>query len=193
MGTEWQAAATGQLLGRLLVATPALTDPNFDRTVVLVLQHDAEDGTMGIVLNRPSPLSVDDHLDGWGVVAPDPPNLFLGGPVHPEVAIAAATTPRDQPLPDEIQALTDFAGVVDLTLDPAMLVDRVVVRIFAGYAGWSPGQLADEIAEGAWWVVEARRDDLVTTAPQDLWRRVLRRQHDERSLASTYPEDISLN
>ena len=179
--------------GRLLVATPSLSDPNFARTVVLLLQHDDEDGAMGVVLNRPSGQPVDDHLDGWGVVAPDPPDVFMGGPVGTEVAIAAATTPRPGPLPDDIDALTDFMGVVDLQLDPSTLLDRVVVRVFAGYAGWSPGQLEDEIAEDAWWVADADRDDLVTPDPFGLWRRVLRRQHDHRALSSTWLDDPTRN
>ncbi len=183
----------GSIRGRLLVATPVLSDPNFARTVVLVLQHDDEDGAMGVVLNRPSGRSVDDHLAGWGVVAPEPAEVFVGGPVGAEVAIAAATTPRPGPLPDEIDALTDLVGVVDLRLDPSTLLDRVVVRVFAGYAGWSPGQLEDEIAEDAWWVVDADRDDLVTSDPRGLWRRVLRRQRDHRALLSTWLDDPTRN
>ncbi len=187
-------------VGRLLIATPSLTDPNFDRTVILVLQHDPEDGTMGIVLNRPTGLTVDDHLDGWGVVAPAPDRVYIGGPVHPELAIVAATCPKTSAMPvgadgwpDEIVQLTDWAGVVDLTLDPSMLVGRVVVRVFAGHAGWSPGQLADEIDEDAWWVVDAEQDDLVTCDPEGLWRRVLRRQHGPLSLVSTWPDEPERN
>lgn len=187
-------------VGRLLVATPQLTDPNFHRTVVLVLQHDDHDGTMGIVLNRPTGLSVDDHLDGWGVVAPDPSRVYVGGPVHPELAIVAATSsqPSTAPVgpdvwPDEIVPLTDYAGVVDLTLDPSLLVGKLVVRVFAGHAGWSPGQLTDEIDEGAWWVVDAERDDLVTCEPDSLWRQVLRRQRSCLALASTYPDEPERN
>lgn len=179
--------------GRLLVATPVLTDPNFARTVVLVLQHDTIDGAMGVVLNRPSGRPVDDHLDGWGVVAPSPSDVFIGGPVGAEVAIAAATTPRPGPLPDEVDALTDMVGVVDLRLDPSSLLDRVVVRVFAGYAGWSPGQLEAEIAEDAWWVVDADRVDLVTDDPSGLWSRVLRRQRDRRALSSTWLADATRN
>lgn len=187
-------------VGRLLVATPSLTDPNFDRTVILVLQHDPEDGTMGIVLNRPTGLTVDDHLDGWGVVAPAPDRVYIGGPVHPELAIVAATCPVTSAMPvgadgwpDEIVQLTDWAGVVDLTLDPSMLVGRVVVRVFAGHAGWSPGQLADEIDEDAWWVVDAEQDDLVTCDPEGLWRRVLRRQDGPLAMVSTWPDEPERN
>lgn len=187
-------------VGRLLVATPDLTDPNFDRTVVLVLQHDGEDGTMGIVLNRPTGLSVDDHLDGWGVVAPDPARVYIGGPVHPELAIVAATSAHHSttpvgadPWPDEIVPLTDHAGVVDLTLDPSLLVGKLVVRVFAGHAGWSPGQLDDEIAEGAWWVVDAERDDLVCCDPDALWRRVLRRQRGPVAMVATWPDEPERN
>lgn len=187
-------------VGRLLVATPSLTDPNFDRTVALILQHDPEDGTMGIVLNRPTGLSVDDHLDGWGVVAPSPARVYIGGPVHPELAIVAATcsVASTAPVgpdiwPEEIVQLTDYAGVVDLTLDPSLLVGKLVVRVFAGHAGWSPGQLAEEIAEDAWWVVDAEQDDLVTCDPEGLWRRVLRRQRGPLALVSSYPDEPERN
>lgn len=187
-------------IGRLLVATPSLRDPNFDRTVILILQHDPEDGTMGIVLNRPTGLSVDDHLDGWGVVAPAPDRVYIGGPVHPELAIVAATSPVTSAMPvgaetwpEEIVQLTDWAGVVDLTLDPSMLIGRVVVRVFAGHAGWSPGQLADEIAEDAWWVVNAEQDDLVTCDPEGLWRAVLRRQRGPLAMVSSWPDEPERN
>jgi putative transcriptional regulator len=201
IGQGWGDPSLRRLaVGRLLVATPSLTDPNFARTVVLILQHDGEDGTMGIVLNRPTGLTVDDHLDGWGVVAPAPDRVYIGGPVHPELAIVAATCPAAasapvgvEPWPDEIVQLTDFAGVVDLTLDPSLLVGRVVVRVFAGHAGWSPGQLDEEIAQDAWWVVDSEQDDLVTRDPEGLWRRVLRRQRGPLALVSSFPDEPERN
>jgi putative transcriptional regulator len=67
------------------------------------------------------------------------------------------------------------------------------LRIFAGYAGWSPGQLQDEIDEGAWYVVEAETGDAFTNNPEDLWRTVLRRQTGDLALMATFPDDPTLN
>lgn len=83
------------LTGRLLVATPALTDPNFDRAVVLLLDHD-EEGSLGVVLNRPTPVGVGDILEGWGELAGDPGVVFQGGPVSLDSALGVAVIPGDE-------------------------------------------------------------------------------------------------
>ena len=181
------------LTGRLLVATPALEDPNFDRTVILLLQHDAEDGAMGLVLNRPSGLPLEDELDSWAVLAAPPEEVFLGGPVQPEVAIALGWLLPDVPVPDGVQPVLDRLGVVDLRRTPDDIPELLAVRVYAGYAGWSPGQLEGEIAHGAWFALEADPWDAATADPDNLWREVFRRQHDQLRLLATFPDDPSLN
>src|SRR5688572_27197678 len=123
------------LRGRLLVSTPGLRDPNFDRTVVLVLEHD-DSGALGVVLNRPSRTPVGEVLPAWLDIASDPPIVFVGGPVDPSAAICLGSC-RPGAASEAIQAISPTLGVVDLDSDPALLTHLVArVRIYAGYAGW---------------------------------------------------------
>jgi putative transcriptional regulator len=178
--------------GQLLVATPALTDPNFARTVVQLLSHDTEDGALGVVLNRPSETPLSDVLPGWALLAPEPLVVFLGGPVQESAAICLGRlAPGDTdetciPVPG-----APWLGTLDLDSDAADPVQEV--RVFAGYAGWSAGQLEAEVEEGAWWVVDALPSDCFTPDPQGLWPAVLRRQGPPIALAATYPPDVALN
>ncbi|HVF20105.1 MAG TPA: YqgE/AlgH family protein [Mycobacteriales bacterium] len=178
--------------GRLLVATPALLDPNFARTVVLLLDHD-EDGTVGVVLNRPTDLMLETGLPGWERLAAYPPVVFLGGPVSPSSAVCLG---RARPA-IRIEGFRPVAGRLGI-LDPERDVDELAAgvesaRVCAGYAGWGAGQLDDEIAEGAWWVVDLRDEDVTASEPETLWQRVLRRQPPPLSWASLAPVDPTLN
>src|ERR1700739_1622568 len=85
--------ASDALTGRLLVATPLLEDPNFHRTVVLVVEHEPGQGTLGVVLNRPTEVPVGQVLEPWTELATDPPVVFTGGPVSPNSALALALVP----------------------------------------------------------------------------------------------------
>ncbi len=180
------------LTGRLLVATPALSDPNFDRAVVLLLDHD-EEGSLGVVLNRPTPVDVADILDGWGDLAGTPGVVFQGGPVSLDSALGVAVIPgEDGPL--GWRRVHGAIGLVDLEAPPELLASALgSLRIFAGYAGWGPGQLEDELVEGAWYVVESEPGDVSSPDPERLWRAVLRRQRSELAMVATYPDDPSLN
>jgi putative transcriptional regulator len=177
--------------GRLLVAAPLLTDENFSRTVVQLVQHDEEDGALGVVLNRPSETPVGDVLPGWALLAPEPVNVFVGGPVQPSAAICLARitpgAPRDASL--AVVPGAPWLATLHLGLE---LPDRQV-RVFAGYAGWSVGQLEAEVEEGAWWVCDALPGDAFTPAPELLWRDVLRRQGPPLALVASYPPDPLLN
>jgi putative transcriptional regulator len=176
---------TESLAGRLLVASPALVDPNFFRAVVLLLDHD-EQGAFGVVLNRASEEAVDHHLPAWSLLVSEPPVVFVGGPVEPVMGIALSGGPeRGQP------AVVEGVKVVDLTTEPEVVM--APIRIFAGYAGWGASQLEVELAEDAWIVVAAESVDVFTSAPEDLWAAVLRRQGGRLALLSTMPLDPTLN
>jgi putative transcriptional regulator len=180
------------LAGQLLVATPRLGDASFRRTVVLVLNHD-DDGALGVVLNRPSGLPVGDVLPGWARVVAAPTAVFGGGPVAEDSALAVGIALGDGPSGGFHRVWRDL-GLVDLDRDPAALMaDLVGLRIFSGYAGWSAGQLEDEVAEGSWYVVASAAADLLTPEPEDLWRRVLRRQPGELAYVSTFPDNPDHN
>jgi putative transcriptional regulator len=181
-----------RLKGRLLVATPILGDPNFDRTVILMIEH-TDDGALGLVLNRPSGLEVGEPLPEWRPYTGDPDVVFIGGPVSRSSVIALARVAGDAPATSWEQVLGPV-GVVDLSHDPdAMAGTLAAVRVFAGYAGWGPGQLEMEIAEGAWFVVTADPGDVFTDSPEQLWRRVLARQPGELAKVALVPEDPRLN
>jgi len=190
--------APGSLAGRLLVATPVLSDPNFRRTVVLVVEHEEEQGTLGVVLNRPTQVPVDQVLEPWNDLATSPSVVFSGGPVAPNSALALALVPgTDEPVgwhPLDGAPAVARLGLVDLDAPPGLLAPAVAsLRVYAGYAGWSVGQLEAEIGEGAWYVLPAEPGDAFCAEPERLWPAVLRRQGGELAYVATYPDDPSLN
>ena len=184
--------------GRLLVATPLLGDPNFRRAVVLIVEHEEVQGTLGVVLNRPTTVDVARVLDQWTDLVTEPSVLFHGGPVAPNSALALAMVPgKDEPVGwralDGAPALARL-GLLDLDTPPGLLATAITsLRVYAGYSGWSPGQLDAEIAEGAWYVLSAQPGDVFAADPGRLWRQVLRRQDGDLALLATYPDDPALN
>jgi putative transcriptional regulator len=184
--------------GRLLVATPLLGDPNFKRAVVLIVEHEEVQGTLGVVLNRPTTIAVDQVLDQWTELTTEPSVLFRGGPVAPNSALALALIPgTDEPVGwralDGAPALARL-GLLDLDTPPRLLATAISgLRVYAGYAGWSPGQLEGEISEGAWYVLPAQPGDVFAADPDLLWRQVLRRQEGDLAFVATYPDDPTLN
>ncbi|GAA2572208.1 YqgE/AlgH family protein [Winogradskya consettensis] len=182
------------MTGQLLVATPTLKDPNFDRTVVLLVAHETG-GALGVVLNRATEVPVSDVLGGWGELAGDPAVLFEGGPVQPESAICLARTrPEVKKRISGFHQVAGALGTVDLSADPDRIRDSIAgIRVFAGYSGWSPGQLEEEVASGSWFVFDALPGDPFVHRPDDLWAMVLRRQGDILAAVAHFPPDVSLN
>ena len=179
--------------GMLLLATPILSDPHFTDTVVLLLDVD-EDGALGVVLNRPSPVAVAEVLHAWREVVAEPEVLFQGGPVSTEGALAIGLLRDDGDAPVGFREVLGPLGLVDLDT-PVELVDGSLagLRIFAGYAGWGAGQLEAEIDEGSWYAVPGQAPDVFRLDPSDLWRDVLRRQPGQLAWHSTRPTDPDLN
>jgi putative transcriptional regulator len=164
--------------GKLLVALPVIVEDSFRRSVVLVLNHD-DDGAFGVILNRPSDIPVAAALPRWDDRVVAPAVVFQGGPVEPEMAIALGRE-------------GDTVAQVDLEADPALLVADV--RVFAGYAGWSPGQLDHELVQGAWAICDAEPADAFRSDASDLWHAVLARQPSpELRRLAMLPEDLSVN
>lgn len=176
--------------GKLLVATPPLGDPNFDRSVVYMIEH-GTDGAVGVVLNRPTSQVSIDGLESWVELLTPPSLVFNGGPVEADALIAIASTDA----PDASWAsLGAGVGTVDLSMEPIDAPGRIArLRIFRGYAGWSPFQLDGELAAGAWMVLPAEVDDLFTGSPEQLWRLVLRRQGGRLAWIADAPDDLSSN
>jgi len=180
--------------GKLLVATPQTGGEVFRRSVVLVLQHD-EDGAQGVVLNRPLHAPVSSVLPTWQDYVTAPPRVFQGGPVALDSALGLVTVPGDkQEEPMGVRLLFGGIGLVDLDIPPLVVMPEVAgLRIFAGYAGWSSGQLEQEIRAGGWYVVESEARDAFTPEPEMLWATVLRRQRGNLALVASFPEDPTMN
>lgn len=179
--------------GKLLVATPQIGAGIFHRSVVLVLHHDDE-GAQGVVLNRPMPARIDTVLPMWHDHATSPQILFEGGPVGLDSALGLVTVPGAGEEPLGVRRLFGGVGLVDLDTPPPLVMPEIAgLRIYAGYAGWTAGQLEAEIRTGSWYVVDAEGRDAFSDQPDGLWVRVLRRQRGELAFVSTFPADPTMN
>ena len=174
--------------GRLLVAAPHLDDdPTFRRAVVLVLEH-ADEGALGIVLNKPMGVPADEALpEPLSAVVSDGSPIHRGGPVQPGTVIVLAD-------------FDDTAAAGGITFDTVGILDPDAVqqvgahgirraRAFGGYSGWGGGQLEDEIGSDAWIDVAPQVEDVFTEDPDGLWRAVLERAGGSYRLMATAPED----
>jgi putative transcriptional regulator len=179
------------LKGQLLIASPSIHDPNFRRTVVYMTEH-GDDGAMGLVLNRAAETTVGEAVPDLAWLAEDDAVVHVGGPVAPQSVVVLAEF--EEP---ELSALlidADLGFVPAEVDDVSALADALRRRrVFAGHAGWGPGQLEAEVQEESWIVEPATRDDVFTAVPEELWSVVLRRKGREYALLSTMPMDPSLN
>ena len=178
-----------ELTGHLLISNASLFDPNFRRTVVLIGHHD-EEGAVGVVLNRPLEVTVDEAVPPLAELVGDDEALFEGGPVQPDGAVVLAefTDPS-------VAGVVAF-GSVGFLPDQADDADRssiVRARIFAGYSGWGPGQLEAELAEDAWLLTPATAADVFTAEPEHLWEGVVARLGSAYAMLRSMPSDPSLN
>jgi putative transcriptional regulator len=177
------------LQGQLLVAGPGLVDPNFWRTVVLVGEH-SDEGALGVVLNRASETTVEEAVPELALLAEEMGAVHLGGPVQPSAIVVLA----DFVEPDEARSLVlESIGFLPSEVDPAVLGELRRARVFAGYAGWGPGQLEGELDEGSWIVEPALAEDVFTQDPEGLWSSVLRRKGGPFSLLASMPPDPNRN
>jgi putative transcriptional regulator len=171
------------LRGQLLIASPKLPDA-FERTVVLVIEH-TEEGAMGVVLNRPTETPVAEAVPALEDLATSDGHVYAGGPVAPDTVIALAD------FTDVSSAARAVVGHVGLVDPDATNLDLRDVRVYAGHAGWSPGQLDDELEAEAWITDAARPED--PFAEEDLWPLALQRMGGEYALLATMPLDPSMN
>lgn len=178
------------LRGRLLVASPVLQDPNFTRTVVLVAEH-TEEGAMGVVLNRPMELEVAEASPVLSALSTEDEHVFAGGPVQPNgVMVLAEFMPPAAPAV-AITPELGFVGAEDDLDTIATAVQRA--RVFAGHAGWGPGQLDAELEDEGWIVADLQPDDPFTEDPESLWSTVLARLGGSFALVARMPDDPSVN
>ena len=166
----------------LLIASPPLGDPNFDRTVVLLALHN-EDGALGFVVNRAAPLTLGELLvhAGYGDERPDPTPVWVGGPVQPQSAWVLVDDPNVGPeegileVGERLRISSSRSHFDRLAEDAAAREpgepDGARRMVMLGYSGWAPQQLEDEIARGAWLPVELDESILFDVAPEDRWER----------------------
>jgi len=178
------------LAGQLLLASPSLMDPNFARTVVLIGMH-SEEGAMGVVLNRPSTATVGDAVPQLEQTVGALEPVYVGGPVQSGSIVVLAEFLDPSPAGLLVLGRIGFpapdAGIEELAEATARR------RVFAGHAGWGPGQLDAEIAEEDWIVHPAQPEDVFSEMPEGLWSAVLTRMGGRYALIARMPEDPSVN
>jgi putative transcriptional regulator len=181
--------------GTLLLANTDLLEPTFRRSVIYVVEHN-DGGTLGVVLNRPSEIAVYNVLPQWAKLAAKPKTMYVGGPVKRDAALCLGSL-RAGAGPQSAPGLRHVAGrivMVDLDADAAAVAPALEgVRIFAGYSGWTIGQLEGEIERDDWIVLSALPTDVLVEQRIDLWARILRRQPLPLSMLATHPIDLSRN
>ncbi len=175
--------------GILLIAPPMLEDPNFWRTVVLLCAH-SDDGSFGLILNRPTTLTLREVLD-----VPVAYPLSMGGPVQPETLHILHRLGNEIPEAQPVINGVYWGGEVDALLDRLRTdpPDPDDMRFFLGYSGWAPGQLEAEYEAGGWILAPADATNVFEDAPEQLWRTVLRRMGGEYALLANFPDDPRLN
>ena len=188
-------AANRVRAGTLLLASTDLQEPTFRRSVIYIVEHN-DGGTLGVVLNRPSETAVYNVLPQWTDLVAKPKTMFVGGPVKRDAALCLGTL-RIGVDPEGMPGVRHVAGrivMVDLDADPESIAESVEgVRIFAGYSGWTIGQLDGEIERDDWIVLSALPSDVLVEPRVDLWSQVLRRQPMPLPLLATHPIDLGRN
>jgi len=178
--------------GDLLISEPYLPDPNFERTVIFLCEHD-ENGSLGFVLNKKSKAVVNDlmnELDSFNA------DIFVGGPVQRNTLHflhkGEAVLDADVKVVDGIHWGMDFEGLLEKI--NTHQINEQELKFFVGYSGWSPGQLLDELKEKTWIVCKCASQQLVfDTDPEDLWKMVLKNMGGKFKLMANYPMDPRLN
>ncbi len=178
------------LVGQLLLASPALHDPNFERTVVLIGVHSGE-GAMGVVLNRPSEVTVGEAAPQLEVTIDESERVFVGGPVQPSSIVFLAEFLDPAPAGVLVLGRIGFPSPDAELEELSRSIDRV--RVFAGFAGWGEGQLETEIEEGDWIAQVALPEDVFSELPEELWSNVLTRKGGSYALLARMPADPSVN
>ena len=188
-GHNWGMAAS--LTGRLLIASPSIHDPNFRRTVIYMTEH-GESGAMGLVLNRVAQTTVDEAVPDLAWLAGGDAVVHVGGPVAAQSVVVLAEF--------ENPSLAALVVDGDVGFVPAEIEDRDALsaalrrtRVFAGHAGWGPGQLDEEMEREDWIIETPRPDELFATDPEGLWSQVLTRKGGTFALVARMPLDPSLN
>jgi putative transcriptional regulator len=178
------------LKGQLLLASPALFDPNFRRTVVLVTEH-TDEGAAGLVLNRRSETAVAEAVPDLVPLVSDEERVYLGGPVQQDAVLCLAEFEDPE---DAAILVVDHVGFVPGDGDFGLLAGGTRrARVFAGYAGWGAGQLEAELEIASWLVEDPERFDLFADPDSDPWGSILRAKGGVYRMVALMPDDPSRN
>lgn len=178
-------------VGRILVSEPFLLDSYFKRSVILLGEHGNE-GTVGFILNKPTDLKLNDALEDF---PPFDVPLYFGGPVQTDTIHFLHTMGNKIPGSKEILKGIFWGGdleVLKVLIDTNQVATNDI-RFFAGYSGWEPHQLEDELKGHTWIVSNCKQEIAFTENPEDLWGHVLRAMGSQYAILANFPEDPSLN
>ena len=182
-------ARVDSLRGKLLISAPSLMDPNFIRTVVLVGEHN-EDGALGVILNRPSETAVAEAVPDLADLVDDDDPVYMGGPVQLSAVLVLAEFDASGAASQIVVGNVGFLAVDD---DERVTTGVTRARVFAGYAGWGPGQLETELERDDWIIEGGRPSDVFDDDPPSLWSRALDRKGGQYRLVARMPLDPTLN
>ena len=185
-----QSPMQESLAGQLLLASPALLDPNFRRSVVLIGVH-SQEGALGVVLNRPSSVTVGEAVPALEAAVAGQEPVYVGGPVQPGSVVLLAEFLDPDPAGMLVVGRIGFpAADADLEQLANATARR---RVFAGFAGWGEGQLDAEVDDGDWIAHSALPEDVFTDVPAELWSKVLTRKGGSYALIARMPLDPGMN
>ncbi|HYQ70418.1 MAG TPA: YqgE/AlgH family protein [Gammaproteobacteria bacterium] len=159
--------------GLFLVSSRKLTDPHFSRTVIYLVAHNDE-GSLGLVVNRPSDIRLADAVSGVDKTPGDDYSIYYGGPVKHSMITMLIRSETENPLVQQVDDDVFFSHdrrVLDRLLDERKPVDAL--RLYMGHAGWVAGQLQQEIERGDWFVVAADPVTIFSTRPASIWTRLI--------------------
>lgn len=177
--------------GRILVSEPTLDDFYFKRSIVLLADHN-EEGSFGIILNKPMHINLSEVVDGYRNFNP---GVFFGGPMEPDTIFFLHTIGRALPGAQKIANGLFLGGDTDVLKEMVILnqVDPSEIRFFLGYSGWSPSQLEMELGKKSWVVAESSASEMIQSNPDNLWTNVMRSLGSEYAIWSNYPNDPGMN
>jgi putative transcriptional regulator len=178
-------------VGKILVSEPFLLDSYFKRSVILLGEHSSE-GSVGFILNKPTDLVLNDALDDFPHF--DVP-LYFGGPVQTDTIHFLHTLGTRLEGSKKILPGIYWGGNLEMLklLIETNQVNKQDIRFFAGYSGWEPKQLEDELKGKTWLVSSCKKEFAFSSNPDELWGQVLRTMGSQYAILANFPEDPSLN
>jgi putative transcriptional regulator len=178
--------------GKMLISEPALRDFYFGRSVVLLVEHNEEEGSIGLILNKPIHLKINEVVKEFPQVTHP---LFLGGPVHPERLYYLHTMGDKIPGSIEILPGLFWGGEIKILIEMIDLhiITPSDVRFFIGYSGWEPGQLNRELGEKSWIVTQCSLETAMEQRPEKMWSSILKELGNDYAIWSNFPADPILN